>query len=193
VPAAPNPLVVAIALFGLTLFLDLLDLSFARAVFFMRTLRFWLYFLLHFGISALAAYLLRSQLPEWYLLAPAAAFLGVGVLSNTNVKLAGYSLVPIADLFVGIRAKMFDQASEEKLAQVTRAEEFERMYTLPVERVEVAHRAGLAGAGWSETNIQNSVIQARGSGDYKSALITQVVRVNLPYVLSKLKAWETSP
>jgi hypothetical protein len=57
---------------AVSFFLDLLDLSFGRAVWFIRTLRFWLYFILHFGISCLAAYLMRSQISEWYLLAPVA-------------------------------------------------------------------------------------------------------------------------
>src|SRR2546425_10778165 len=89
---------------------------------FVRTLRFWLYFVLHFGLSCLVAYLLSSTVSQWFLLGPLATFLGVAVISNTDVRVAGQSLVPIAQLFLSIKAKMFEQAAEEKGNQV-RSEE----------------------------------------------------------------------
>src|SRR5947209_11844173 len=103
---------------------------------FVRTLRFWLYFVLHFGLSCLVAYLLSSTVSQWFLLGPLATFLGVAVISNTDVKVAGQSLVPIAQLFLSIKAKMFEQAAEEKGNQVLRAELIERLQRLPVVEVE---------------------------------------------------------
>ncbi len=83
----PLPLLrLAGAILLLTLFVDVLELSFARILWFIKTLRFWLYFVLHYGLSILAAYFLHAKLTEWYILAPAATFLGVGVISNTNVN-----------------------------------------------------------------------------------------------------------
>lgn len=188
--AEPNPLSTGLAIFGLTLFVDLLDLSFARALFFLATLRFWLYFALHWLVSVLAAYLVHEQLPQWFLLAPAATFLGVAVISNTNVKIAGYSLLPVADLFTDIRKKVFEQAAEERLAQVTRAEAVERLQRIGVERVEQVHRAALVGVGWSGDRIEREIARAKASSNYRAALIGQLVNVNLPYVLKNLEAWE---
>lgn len=120
-----------------------------------------MYFILHFGISSVAAFLIRDRIPEWYVLAVVATFLGVAVLSNTNIKVAGYSLIPIADLFVGLKAKMLEQAAEDKASEVTKAEAVERLQTLIEARIENVHRAGLVGAGWSEERIEKSVRERR--------------------------------
>jgi hypothetical protein len=55
----------AALLLFITLFLDVLELSFGRILWFIRTLRFWLYFVLHFALAAFAAFLIRNQITEW--------------------------------------------------------------------------------------------------------------------------------
>ena len=188
--ATPSVVATGLATLGFTLFLDLLELAFGRILWFLRTLRFWLYFILHFGLSVLAAYLLSEKVVEWYLLAPLATFIGVAVVSNTNVKIAGYSLLPIADLFVSIKAKMYEQAAEDKAAEVIPAEIVERLQRLAIERIEVVHRAGLSGANWSEDRIDAEVAVAHTRQNYKSALISQLVKVNLPCVQKSVDAWK---
>jgi len=185
----------AVTIFAITLFLDVLELSFGRILWFIRTLRFWLYFALHLGLSCFAAYLLRTKITEWYLLAPIAAFLGVAVISNTDVKIAGYSLLPIATLFVTIKAKMFEQAAEDKTAEVTRATLIERLNNLPTARIVSGFRAGLLGSGYSAESVQKKERRAfrRAEGDdayFKSILIATLVKVNRVYVEANIGAWE---
>ena len=99
----PSLLQIVVSIFALTFFLDLLELSFKRAAWFLKTLRFWLYFILHLILAYLAAFLLHDTIPTWYLLAFISTFLAVSVISNTNVNIAGYSLVPIAELFNNLK------------------------------------------------------------------------------------------
>jgi len=185
----------ALGIFALTVFLDLLDLSFGRILWFVRTLRFWLYFTLHFGLSCLAAYLLRTALTDWYLLAPVATFLGVAVISNTDVKIAGYSLVPIAQLFISVKAKMFEQAAEDKKAEATKARLIERLQRLEVRKIVAGHSAALLGAGYSAERVQRKVNKARqraqGSDDYlKTILVAQLVGANRGYAEQNIDQWE---
>lgn len=192
----PPPLpVTALAVFLLTFFLDLLELSFGRILWFIRTLRFWLYFILHFGLSCLAAYLLSEAVPAWYLLAPLATFLGVAVVSNTDVKVAGYSLVPIAQLFTSVKARMFEQAAEDKARAVAGAQLVERLHSLPVGRIEAGHRAALLAIGRRPERVHTKIQKARqkAGGDdeyYKSILIAQLVRANRDYAEQNITAWE---
>ena len=188
----PDPTATALSIFVLTAFLDAVELSFARMLWFVRTLRFWLYFVLHFGLSCLVAYLLSSSVSEWFLLAPLATFLGVAVISNTDVRVAGQSLVPIAQLFLSIKAKMFEQAAEEKGNQVLRAELIERLQRLPVVDVEGVHRAGLMGAGQDAQRREDDALKQAGAKDekYKSILISQLIKANLSYVQQNIAAWE---
>ena len=138
-----EPWATGAAIFVVTLFLDLLDLSFGRILWFARTLRFWLYFLLHLLLACLATFFVSDQVPEWYLRAPLGTFLGVAILSNTDVKIAGYSLLPIASLFIGIKAKMTDHASEDKAESIEKAKLVERLQKLPLDTIEEAFRAGM--------------------------------------------------
>src|SRR5258706_4168846 len=160
---------------GLSLFLDLLELSFGRILWFVRTLRFWLYFLLHFGLSSLAAYLIHNKISDWYLLAPAGTFLGVSVISNTNIRIAGQSLVPIADVFQSIRAKMLEQAGNEEAEQGARARLSSRLRKLPVPELENKYRDIMAADGKTErveARLQGAQMQARGNGEsHKTILI----------------------
>lgn len=188
-------LLTGVFIFFLTLFLDLLELSFARILWFMRTLRFWLYFVLHFGLSCLAAYIIHRQIPSWYLLGPAGTFLGVSVLSNLDVRVAGYSFVPIAEFFVSIKAKMFEQAAEDKARQVVKARLVERVDGLSLERIEAAHRAALIGTGRDPQKVQRTIDKAKVSAKkneqyYKAILISQLVKANLSYVEDNIDAWE---
>ena len=188
----PDPAATGLLVFVLTAFLDALELSFARMLWFVRTLRFWLYFILHFGLSCLVAYLLSSRVSEWFLLGPLATFLGVAVISNTDIKVAGQSLVPISQLFLSIKAKMFEQAAEEKRNQVLRAELIERLQRLPFVKVEAVHRAGLMGAGQdAQRKVDDALKRTRIKDEkYKSILISQLIKVNLPYVKQNIAAWE---
>ena len=188
----PDPTATGLFIFVLTAFLDALELSFARMLWFVRTLRFWLYFVLHFGLSCLVAYLLSNTVSQWFLLGPLATFLGVAVISNTDVKVAGQSLVPIAQLFLSIKAKMFEQAAEEKGNQVLRAELIERLQRLPVVEVEGVHRAGLMGAGQDAQRKEDDALKQTGTKDekYKSILISQLIKANLSYVQQNIAAWE---
>ena len=182
------------AIFLLTLFLDALELSFGRILWFMKTLRFWLYFVFHLILSFLAAYFIRNQIPQWYLLALAATLLGVAVISNTNIKIAGYSLVPVADLFTSIKAKMFEQAADDKADQVSKAKLIERLLKLPTAKVEAAFRAGLLGAGKTNVDAQLDKARTASGGDdnrYKSGLVSRLVEVNRKYAEEKIGDWES--
>jgi hypothetical protein len=182
---------------AVSFFLDLLDLSFGRVVWFIRTLRFWLYFILHFGISCLAAYLMHNQLTQWYLLAPAAVFLGVGVISNTNVKIGGQSLVPIADLFQGIRAKMLEQAASEKVEQAARANLASRLRKLTLSKLEEIYRNIMAAAEKIESGetVLNKVrARAKGNVDVNKAhLVGSILKANVPYVEQHIDEWDPPP
>lgn len=182
---------------GLSLFLDLLELSFSRVLWFIRTLRFWLYYGLHVGISCLAAYMLHAKLADWYLLAPVATLLGVSVISNTNVKIAGTSLVPVADLFQSIRAKMFEQAASEKLEQATRALLASRLRRLPLTDLEQIYRDIMAASGKvsvGEELLERERTKARGNQEInKATLIGQILRANVQYVEQRIDSWDPPP
>jgi len=183
------------AIFGLTLFFDLLEMSFARILWFMRTLRFWLYFTLHFGISCLAAYLLHSKIPDWYLLAPLATFLGVAIVSNTNIKLAGLSLVPIADLFVSIKTKMIDQAGQAKALELRKAQLVQRLRKLNYETLKDACEAALVAADKPahevQAKIQIALTDCKGNQNcHKNSLIRMLLKANLAFVEENIKTWE---
>ena len=185
---------IGLCILALTLFLDLLELSFGRILWFMRTLRFWLYFLLHLSLSFLAAYLIHTEVDQWYLLAPAATFLGVGVISNTNIKIAGYSLVPIADLFTSVKGKMFEQAAEDKAAEVDKAKLIERLQKLPTSKIEAAYFAGLEGAGKKNVAEQLENLRKTCRGDdnrLRSAMASRLVKVNRRYAEEKINDWES--
>jgi hypothetical protein len=179
---------------ALTFFLDLLELSFGRILWFVRTLRFWLYFILHFGISCLAAYLVHTKIDEWYLLAPAGTFLGVSVISNTNIKIGGQSLVPIADLFQSIRAKMLEQAGNDKAEEVGKADLAARLRKLPVNSLENAYRNLLAAGGDPERvedRLKKARERVRGSEESnKTILISYLLKTNSAYVAKNIDSWD---
>jgi hypothetical protein len=186
---------VGIAVFGLTLFLDVLEMSFGRILWFIKTLRFWLYFTLHFLMSCLAAYLIHSKIPDWFLLAPAATFLGVAIISNTNIKLAGFSLVPVADMFVSIKTKMIDQAGQDKATEIRKAQLIQRLRKLNVKKLEDACSAALIAAKQPPDRIQGKVDKARDAAksnqDYlKNILIDTLLKANLPFVEANIELWE---
>jgi len=191
-----TPLVwTALSILLLTLFLDLLELSFGRIFWFVCTLRFWLYFGLHFGLSCIAAYLIRGAVSDWYMQAFVGTFLGVAVISNTDLKIGGYSLLPAAQLFLSIKAKMFDQAAEDKANAVAKAQLVERLQKLTVTTIESAHSAALIAAGYDALRIKSGVDRARSScgGDdqcLKRMLIAKLVRVNYDYARQNVEIWE---
>jgi hypothetical protein len=181
-------------IFGLSLFLDLLELSFGRILWFIRTLRFWLYFILHFGISCLAAYLIRSKIDEWYLLAPAGTFLGVSVISNTNIKIGGQSLVPIADLFQSIRAKMLEQAGTDKAERTSRAALAARLRSLQVAQLENIYRDILAARGKADLS-EDRIRDARSGASpdsLKTKLISLILKADSAYVAQNIDKWDPS-
>jgi hypothetical protein len=181
-----------VSIFGLSLFLDLLDLSFGRVVWVLRTLRFWLYFILHFGISCLAAYLIHTKVTDWFLLAPAATFLGVSIISNTNIKIAGQSLVPIADAFQTIRAKMLEQAANEKLDQAARATLASRLRKLTVPRLEQIYRDIMVGnVALGEAHLNKA--RNKNEESHKASLIGYVLKANVPYVEQHIEEWDSGP
>lgn len=182
---------VGVSVFLLTIFLDLLDLSFGRILWFIKTLRFWLYFILHFGISCLVAHLLHNQIKDWYLLAPAATLLGVAVISNTNIKIAGLSLVPVADLFLDIKAKMAQQAAEDKATELVKAQLIDDLRTLPVPQLEQMATTAMTAKGYKPGKIQKLVERARntarGEEQYvKIALIGLLIKANLGYAQEEM-------
>jgi hypothetical protein len=185
----------AILILALSLFLDLLDLSFGRITWFIKTARFWLYFILHFGLSCGAAYLIRTAVPVWYLQALAGTFLGVAVISNTDIKIAGYSLLPVAQLFLSVRAKMFEQAAEDKATEVAKAQLVERLQNVPLAKIKAAHSAALIAAGHSAQSVVASVDRAlrRCGGNeqcVKNALIVDLLRTNYDFARQNIQAWE---
>ena len=184
-------------IFALALFLDLLELSFGRILWFIRTLRFWLYFLLHFGLSCLAAYFIHSKVQDWFILAPVATFLGVAIISNTNVKVAGISIVPIADLFVSIKAKMIDQAGQDKATEIRKAQLVQRLRKLSVEKLEQSCSAALLGAHKTPDYIQSVLAKSKAGNngtDYqKYSLISVLIDVNLAFVEQNIDTWEKEP
>lgn len=191
---------VGVFVFLLTIFLDLLDLSFGRILWFMKTLRFWLYFLLHFGISCLAALLIHNQVKDWYLLAPVATLLGVGVISNTNIKIAGLSLVPVADLFLDIKAKMAQQAAGDKANELVKAQLIDNLRALPVAQLEEMASTAMTAKNIRPEKIQKKVERARNTakGDekyVKIAFIHLLIKANQSYAeqeISTLVIEETS-
>lgn len=187
---------VGLAIFLLTLFLDVLDLSFERILWFVKTLRFWLYFTLHFLISCLAAYLIRSKIPEWYLQAPVATLLGVAVVSNMNIKLAGVSLVPLADLFVSIKTKMVEQAGQDKALKLRSAGLIERLRKLDSNKLEDKCNSALLAVGKSanyiRTQIDNARTCSKGNDNHlKNTLIEMLVKSNLAFIEENIKTWES--
>jgi hypothetical protein len=192
--AVANPLLVCCAIVLLTFFFDLLEMSFGQILWFMRTLRFWLYFLLHLILSGLAALLLFKQIDTWYLLALLSTALGVGVISNTNVKIAGFSLLPIADQFVSIKAKMFEQAANERKEEVSKAQLAERLQKLPLAKVEEAYRAGML-AVWKDAEkvkVRMEMARTKASRDidYQSLLVGQLINSSKTFVESRIGDWE---
>jgi hypothetical protein len=168
-----------------------LELSFARSAWFVRTLRFWLYFILHFGLSLLTAYLIWDRVPL-VLVAPLATFLGVAVLSNTDVKVGGYSLVPIAQLFSSIKAKMIEQAGEDKANEVVRALLAERLQRLPADKLERAFTAAAIAAGYNVDKVLSRLQKSkqRGGQHYTSVLISRLLNMNQAYAAANIAEWE---
>lgn len=191
---------VGLSIFFLTVFLDLLDLSFGRILWFMKTLRFWLYFILHFGLSCLAAHLLHNQIADWYLLGPVATLVGVSVLSNSNIKIAGLSLVPVADIFLDIKAKMAEQAAQDKASELVRAQLFDRLRALTVQQLQQMTTTALAAGNYKPEKIQSRIERARRSTKsedfFKIALIRLLITTNQAYAedeLAKLHPAAESP
>jgi hypothetical protein len=173
------------ALIGTALFLDALELSFAQILWVFKTLRFWLYFVLHLGLCALTAFLLRDKVPSWFLLAPLSAFLAMAVVSNTDIKLAGQSLLPIATLFSDIKSKMFEQAAKNKADMLERAELIERLLRIDISVIREKHTAGLMAAGRSAEHVQAAADKAQRNAKSTQAeklvLIEQLLKANFDY------------
>jgi hypothetical protein len=189
-----DPAKVVVATLFLTFFLDLLDLAFARIVGFIFTLRFSLYFILHCFISGLACYLLHGTVPQWYLLSIAGTFLGVGVLSNSDVKIGGANLLPIATLFKDIKAKMVEQAGDDKAKEILDKQEIAeltgRIRKLPKGEVRGYTSDALTGARWKNKKIQSKLQEAAGSGDEVRALADLILRNNFDFAKKNIEKWE---
>lgn len=190
----PDLVKIAVATVLLTFFLDLLDLAFARIVGFVFTLRFSLYFILHCFVSFLACYLLHTAISQWYLLSIAGTFLGVGVLSNSDVKIGGANLVPIATLFKEIKAKMVEQAGDDKAQEILSrqavAELTGRIRKLPVEDVRGYASDALTGAKWSQRKIEAAMKSTASTGDEKRALADLILRNNFEFAKNNIDKWE---
>lgn len=178
----------------LTFLSDVTELAFSNLIFFIRTLRFWLYFLAHSGLSFLAAYILHRThtINQWYLLAVAATFLGAGLVARTNVEIAGLSLAPIGKIFAALKAKMLEQAAEVKFERIylgRLVEKLQQGFTVKV--IESLHRAGLMAVPVKVEQIQEMQNEARSrSSDdesYKSLLIEQLIKKNRGYAEDCIK------
>lgn len=182
-----------------TLFLDLLDLAFGRAVSIIWTLRFFLYYTLHLIVSLLACVLLYpavSQLhfavPQWLLLGLAGSFLGVGVVSNSDVKIAGADLAPLGTIFREIKAKMVVQAADDKSDRIEIAELTGRLRNLTPAKLRGHCGDALTGSKWKNDKIQVVLQEATRSGDESRALAELMLRHNLGFVRKKIGDWEKS-
>lgn len=171
----------------LTFFLDATELAYSNLLFFCRTLRFWLFFLAHFGLSIAVAFAIHrksAQMP-WYELAPMAAFLGVGLFAKTNIEIAGRSLAPIGKMFAGLKAKMLEQAGQAKADELYLARLIQQMTGIALEEIEVAHLAGLMAAGLSAVEAQERQKQAKSASpdlrNYQLVLIGQFIQYNRAY------------
>jgi len=180
----------------LTAFLDLLEIAFGQILWFVRTLRFWLYFGLHVLVSILAAVLLFwGGVKEWYWVGLLGPLLGVGVISNSNVKFAGTSLLPVAELFTKIKKDMYDQAAQEKADELTRANLIGRLQKLPVGMVEAHYETICLAAGHDGNRIADAIDAARRKAGQKenrtrTILISRMMRVNWKSVETHLATWE---
>lgn len=175
-----------------TLFVDLLDLAFARILFFVVTFRFLLYFVLHLVVSGLACFLLHTSVTQWYLLGLLGTLLGVGVFSNSDVKIGGANLLPLATLFQDIKAKMTAQAAEEKSNKILRADLADQLRSLQASDLERLCRSALTGVGWNVTRIQKACAKAASSGDTSLALAQLMIDNNLDYVIKNIGSWHNA-
>jgi hypothetical protein len=187
---------VIVTTIGATFFLDLLELSFARIAGFIRTLRFWLYFVLHLIISALACFLLHPAISSWYMLSLAGTFLGVGVLSNSDVKIGGANLAPIGTLFKEIKAKMVEQAAEDKANKLLKMQEDAelagRLRKLTRSDLEGYAGDALTGAGWKSHRVNQALKKAAQEGDPQRSLAELMLRRNRSFVVKNIDQWESS-
>jgi hypothetical protein len=121
----------------------------------------------------------------------------VGVIANTNVKIGGQSLVPIADLFQRIRANMLEQAANEKGDQAYRANLASRLRKLNLPKLEEIYRNIMAAAGkikQGEAVLDNARAGARGNVDFNKAdLIGHILKGNVPYVEQHIDEWDPPP
>lgn len=189
-----DPTKVGIVIALATLFLDLLELAFARILGFIITLRFALYFILHCIVSAAACFALHTVISPWYTLALVGTFLGVGVLSNSDVKVAGQDLVPLATLFKEFKAKMIEQAGEDKGKKLEdkqeRAALTSRLRGLPLLQLRGSCGDALQGAKWKNKRIQAVLAKVKGTEDEARALAELMLEHNLEYVKAQIGAWE---
>lgn len=175
----------------LTLFLDALDLSFARILWFLKTLRFWLYFALHFGLSCLSSYLLAEKVQPWWLLGIVGTFLGVAVLSNADIKIGGLNLIPIAQRFGELKNAITAQAAQDKAEQLERALLIERLQRVPTERLEAAFGAAALAAKQSPDQIEAVLLRARQlpKDSRRRRLIHELVRIDQRYATEQVAKW----
>jgi hypothetical protein len=138
---------------------------------------------------------LHAKISDWYLLAPVATVLGVAVVSNTNIKLAGFSLVPIADLFVSIKTKMIEQAGEDKALELRRAQLIQRLRKLDSKKLEDACSAALLAANKTPDQIKVRIDRARtaskgNEGHFKNFLMGMLLKSNVAFVEENIQTWE---
>jgi hypothetical protein len=190
-----DPTKVGMVILLTTFFLDLIELAFAKIASFVLTLRFVLYFILHCIVSAAACFLLKDAISQWYLLALAGTFLGVGVLSNSDIKIAGQDLVPLATLFRQIKAKMMEQAADEKAEELediqVRAALAGRLRLLPLSKLRGYCGDALQGAKWNVGKVEAELRKAAASDEESRALIELMLTNNPRFVKAQIESWES--
>ena len=186
----------ALCILVLTFLSDVTELAFANLEFFIRTLRFWLYFLAHFAFSCLAAIvlhlkLLPNKMDHWYVAAPVSVFMGVGLFARTNIEIAGMKIAPIGKGFTALKEKMLEQAAEEKADRLYRGKLIGQLEEQSVEVIESRHKIGLMAAKVSVEQVEVMREKARSKSRdekaYKSMLVEQVLNKNRAYVEEFLK------
>jgi hypothetical protein len=119
------------------------------------------------------------------------AFVGSNYRALTDWGL----LVPIADLFVSIKAKMIDQAGQDKATVLRKAQLVERLRKLGITKLEAKCSAALIAVGWTPDRISKKMEKAMGSGKQsttyqENSLIGLLLDTNLDLVEQSIDKWE---
>jgi hypothetical protein len=187
---------------ALTLYVEMLELLLERMGYFIRSPLFWFGLGLRYAVCCLTAYLLYQKIPEWFLVVPLSVFLGIGAISNTNVTIAGVSLIPIASFFADVRSKMKAQAAEYKFDRMRREAEqkdqrqsrahlAERLQRLPADKLKDYHRTCLLEVLGERGYRKAEKVLRRAKPEETVALLAhQLVTLDWPCVEKRIAAWE---